>query len=164
LAVPEGWEDHRTVLREDDAELYAKVADELVRFASAVVGPGGAEDVVATAVLACFATPSWASISNRRAYLYRAVLNEALKVRHATARRLTAASRAAVVEDELDAAVGVDVIRALCRLSVRQRAVLYLTYWEDLTPSETARRLGLSLRTVERDLASGRRQLRRLLS
>jgi DNA-directed RNA polymerase specialized sigma24 family protein len=60
-----------------DAETYRKYADELVRFASGLVGPSGAEDVVATAVLRAVSGTQWSRVDNQRAYMYRAVLNEA---------------------------------------------------------------------------------------
>lgn len=152
------------VVGEDDAELYRKYGDELVRFASALVGPTGAEDVVATAVLACFSTSRWPTVTNRRAYLYRAVLNQALKSRRRAEHRLAAEMELAATRDEPDPGLGVDVIRALRQLSMRQRAVMFLTYWEELSAAEAATTLGLSLRTVERELAAGRTRLRRLLS
>ncbi len=152
------------VVTDEDPELYRKYGDELVRFASAVVGPGGAEDVVATAVLRCFATPGWPSVGNRRAYLYRAVLNQAVKMRNATEWRLDLAAADSAAACGPDAGVGVDVIRAMRRLTERQRAVLYLSYWEDLSPPDIADALRMSLRTVQRELTAGRTRLRRLLS
>ncbi len=71
-----------------DAEVYRKYADELIRFCAALVGPSGAEDLLATAVVKALAAPRWAEVENKRAYLYRVVLNEASRVRRDTARRL----------------------------------------------------------------------------
>ena len=56
-----------------------------------------------------------------------------------------------------------EVLAAVAGLSVRQRAVVFLTYWEDLRPAETARRLGLGESTVHRYLARAEAKLRRLL-
>ena len=58
-----------------DAETYEKYAEELTRFATLLVGPDGAADAVASAVAAALGTPGWNSVENRRAYLYRAVVN-----------------------------------------------------------------------------------------
>src|SRR5215213_3062323 len=63
--------------READGDVYARHASELVRFATVLAGPSGADDLVASAVLKAFTNPGWADVQNRRAYLYRAVLNEA---------------------------------------------------------------------------------------
>ena len=57
----------------------------------------------------------------------------------------------------------VDVLDALRRLSVRQRAVIYLTYWLGMRADEVARTLDVSLRTVERELTSARGRLEVLL-
>jgi RNA polymerase sigma factor (sigma-70 family) len=53
---------------------------------------------------------------------------------------------------------------ALRSLTVRQRAVIYLTYWDDLAPADIATTLDTSLRTVERDLNSARTRLEETLS
>ena len=57
-----------------------------------------------------------------------------------------------------------DVLAALKRLSVRQRAVIHLTYWADLTPQQVADTIGTSLRTVERELTNARTRLETMLS
>jgi hypothetical protein len=59
------------------AEHYEKYRDELIRFASALVGPSGAEDVMTNAVVRAFSSRHWATVNERRAYLYQAVVNEA---------------------------------------------------------------------------------------
>jgi DNA-directed RNA polymerase specialized sigma24 family protein len=61
----------------DDAELYQRVSPELIRFATALVGRGDAPDVLSGAVVKALGTPGWPAVANRRAYLYRAVFNEA---------------------------------------------------------------------------------------
>ena len=59
----------------DDVETYRRHAGELIRYATALVGPDEAADVVTDAVLAAFRSPRWRDVANRRAYLYRAVLS-----------------------------------------------------------------------------------------
>jgi DNA-directed RNA polymerase specialized sigma24 family protein len=71
-----------------DAEAYEKYSDELMRFATMLVGPSNAEDVVADAVLRVFASLSWETVANRRAYLYRALIAEASSAGRSTRRRL----------------------------------------------------------------------------
>jgi hypothetical protein len=63
---------------EHDAEFLEKHADELTRFATAVVGPTDAPDVVSGAFLHCVVSRRWPTVSDRRAYLYRAVLSTGL--------------------------------------------------------------------------------------
>ncbi|HEV3401155.1 MAG TPA: hypothetical protein VG078_04990 [Acidimicrobiales bacterium] len=64
-------------MRDSDAETYEKHAEELVRFATLLVGPGGADDLVSGAVLRAFSSPAWPSVTEPRAYLYRTLVNEA---------------------------------------------------------------------------------------
>jgi RNA polymerase sigma-70 factor (ECF subfamily) len=59
--------------------------------------------------------------------------------------------------------VDVDVLAAVNKLSVQQRASVVLTYWEDLTPAQIASRLGISEGSVKRHLARARARLRELL-
>ena len=64
-----------------DAEVYRKYADELIRFGAALVGPSGAEDLLAGSVLRAIASPRWPEVENKRAYLYRVLFNEAGRAR-----------------------------------------------------------------------------------
>ena len=143
----------------DDAEVYRKYADELMRFAAALVGPSGAEDLLSTAFLKALRAPSWHMADNKRAYLFRVVFNEGSKVRRDTRRRLERELRVAPRESEDHLDGDCDVVAALLRLSVRQRAVVFLTYWADLPTAEIAALLSSSVRTVERELSAGKQRL-----
>lgn len=147
-----------------DAEIYRKYSDDLVRFASGLVGPSGAEDVVANAVLRAISSAQWKAVDNQRAYLYRSVLNEARSQHRSTQRRLAREITAQQRHDTNDQPVDLDVLVAMRKISERQRAVIHLSYWEDLTTSDIASLLGLSVRTIERELTLARRRLEALLS
>jgi RNA polymerase sigma factor (sigma-70 family) len=54
-------------------------------------------------------------------------------------------------------------VDAVVRLSPQQRACVYLTYWEDLTPPMIAERLGIGEGTVKQYLARARAKLREVL-
>jgi RNA polymerase sigma-70 factor (ECF subfamily) len=146
----------------DWEEAYVKYADDLVRFAATLVGSDDAEDLVATTFLNVLRSDS-TNVTQRRAYLYRSVVNTAQK-HHRTERRrerreaLTAVS-GAHEGDETEPGVH----RALLGLSRQQRAVVHLTYWEDLAPSAVGERLGVSEGTVRKQLARARRALRESL-
>lgn len=146
------------------AEVYEKHADELVRFATGLVGPSDSRDVVSTAVVSAMWSPRWEDVVNERAYLYRAVLNEARRLRRSTMRRKAVELRAAGGEqiNEMPE-VRPEVVEAVGRLSVPQRAVVFLAYWEDMRPAEIARFLELSDGTVHRHLARAETRLRRIL-
>jgi DNA-directed RNA polymerase specialized sigma24 family protein len=60
-----------------DEAVYERLAPELIRFATGLVGRDDAPDVMATAFVKAMSSPSWHAVRERRAYLYRAVLNEA---------------------------------------------------------------------------------------
>lgn len=146
-----------------DAELYEKYSGELVKFATGLVGPDDAADVVAETFVKVLTSRSWPDVDEQRAYLYRAVLNEVRMRYRSTMRRRAREMRAAVSEASFDPEVRPEVLEAMSVLSTRQRAVVVLTYWEDLTPGEVARRLGVSEGTVRRHLARGRSKLREVL-
>ncbi len=42
-----------------DAEVYGKYAEELIRFATVLVGPDAAADVVSASVITAFGAPAW---------------------------------------------------------------------------------------------------------
>ena len=102
-------------------------------------------------------------MQNRRAYLYRAVLNQARSVHRSTQRRL--AREAATASDHRyePTAVRAEVLAAMRRLTVRQRAVVFLTYWVDLQPEAIADQLQITSRTVQRDLRTAHGRLEVLL-
>lgn len=154
-----------TVAEESDEELYVRLAPELIRFATSLVGPSDAEDLLATAVTKAISSSRWSRVENRRAYLYRMLVNEAHKSRRTASRRQRRELRV-VDRDVIETERGLDpdVLRSLKRLSVRQRAVVYLTYWADLAPHQVADILDTSLRTVERELTNARTRLEQLLS
>jgi len=145
--------------READADVYARHAPELVRFATVLAGPSGADDLVASAVLKAFTNPGWSGVQNQRAYLYRSVLNEARQEGRSNVRRLRREQLAAPREASDTASVRPEVLAAMRRLDQRQRAIVFFTYWQDRTPVEIADDLGVNVRTVQRELAAARQQL-----
>lgn len=151
------------MMTDDDAALFDKLSDELIRYASMLVGPSGAHDVLVNAALRAFASPAWPTIENRRAYLYRAILHEASNQRRAAQRRMIREQRAAEPEAWEPSRLAPEMTAALLRLTVRQRSVVFLTYWLDRHPDEIAVTLDISLRTVERELTRARHRLKVLL-
>jgi RNA polymerase sigma-70 factor (ECF subfamily) len=146
-----------------DEGVYREHAQALVRYATVLVGPDDAPDVVVEAVLAAFGSPSWSLIEQRRAYLYRAVYTRAQSWRRSDGRRRQREQLAAgPMVTTLDEP-SVDAHRALAQLSAQQRAVVYLTYWEDCTPIQIATLLEVREGTVRKQLARAREHLRRIL-
>lgn len=150
-------------LVDDDVAVYRRHADALIRYATALVGPDDAPDVVVDAVLGAFRSPAWRTVVNPRAYLYRSVLNRAMQQRRSDERRQRREHLVALEGVAAPAEPAVDAHRALAQLSPQQRAVVYLTYWDDLTPAQVAEALGVGEGTVRKQLARAREHLRRIL-
>ena len=145
------------------AEIYTKYASELVRFATSLVGPTDASDVVSEAVVKSMWSTTWPSVVNPRAYLYQAVLNESRMHHRGTMRRRANETRATSMEIVTLSVVGVDVWEAMGSLTIPQRACVFLRYWEGMTTVEIAEELAMSTRSVRRQLARSRTSLGRIL-
>jgi RNA polymerase sigma factor (sigma-70 family) len=148
----------------DDAAVYALHARRLVALATALAGPSAAEDVVSAAVARVLGSPAWSSVSDRGAYLTRAVVNEVRSNHRSSMRREARERGTAAPRDVADHEDPVpEIMSALAGLPVRQRAVVFLTYWADLAPAGVAVELGISEGSVRQHLARARRTLRRTL-
>ena len=147
------------------AQAYAGHAVELTRFATGLVGPSDAADVVSDALARLMASPVWAEARNHRAVLYRAVLWEARMHHRSRGRRLAREHRAAGRAEEAYemADISPEVAATVAALSPQQRAVIFLTYWEDLDVRAVAELLDVSEGTVRRQLARARKRLREVL-
>ena len=144
-------------------DLWRVHADELLRFATVLAGPHDAYDIVADAMLGAGAAATAPTVTNRRAYLFRAVANRAYdehRSRKRRWRRDLAAVGPASVEQPDDHS---EVREAVAHLTVEQRAVVYLAYWEDLPERAIADLLDLSPGTVHRTLQRARDSLRKAL-
>jgi RNA polymerase sigma-70 factor (ECF subfamily) len=148
-----------------DAEVYAACASQLVRFATGLVGPSDAPDVVSEAVVQVMNAEVWVDAENKRALLFRSVLLQAKTWRRAEGRRLRRQAHAFTPEAMPPTDVDHDDVHsALSALSHQQRAVVFLTYWHDLDPAGVAALLGVSEGSVRKQLARARAQLRKVLT
>lgn len=150
----------------DNETAYRRYSHELTRYATGLVGPFDAPDVVSDACLKAFESRAWPEVLDRRAYLYRTVLTVAKDHHRRTVARRVREMKAAGREELPDHAgsVDIEVLEAVGRLSVQQRSAVFLTYWEDLTPQAVAERMGVSAGTVKRHLARARKRLGEFLS
>jgi RNA polymerase sigma factor (sigma-70 family) len=148
---------------ETDEKIYRSYAAALVRYANSLVGPSDAADVVSSAVLKAFTSKVWPTVTNHRAYLYKAVLNEARSQYRANMRRRAREIRVADNEAVADPEVRPEVTSALNRLSPMQRAAAYLFYMEDMDEASVANTLGVSSGSVRRHLGRAREKLRQVL-
>ena len=147
-------------------DAYREWADDLVRYATVLVGPSDAADLVADAFASVLARghDSWVVVLEPRRYLFRSVLNVARMRERGRRRR----ERREVPQwhPPVDGGLLYDpsIQRAVGALSVQQRAAIYLAYWEDLRPADVAAILHISEGAVRRQLARARSSLREVLS
>ncbi len=145
------------------AEVYRAYASELTRFATALVGPSDAPDVVADAVVSVLRSGRLAEADNARALLYRVVLAKARSTQRSGFRRRTRERRVAQRLVEFQPEIRPEVLDAVVRLSPQQRACVFLRYWEDLSVTQVAERLGIGEGTVKRYLARAKSRLKEVL-
>lgn len=92
--------------------------------------------------------------------MYRAVLARARTMQRSAFRRRRREQRFAENIVTADPEVMPEVARAVARLSPQQRACVFLTYWEDMTPLQIGEYLSVAEGTVKHHLARARRHLR----
>ena len=158
--------------RAEFEQFVAGSTDSLLRAAYLIVGDlAESEDLVQE----CFVTvgkrwPRVRSMDHPRAYARRVLLNLALDGSTRRARRRLELERSATIDESCDerssgelTAVDTrsELVAALATLPPRQRAVLVLRYFEDLSESETAAALQCSVGTVK---STASRALARLQS
>lgn len=154
----------RSELSQQWIATYEVEASALIRFATMLVGPSAAEDVVSEAMIRVFdrSLPAEAM----RAYLYRTVANTGKNHLRSLGRRSRRELRTARAEATTDAdpLVSPEIAAAMASLSPQQRAVIFLTYWSDLTVGDVADHLDVSPGTVKRQLARARAKLGKALA
>ncbi|MFE5913086.1 RNA polymerase sigma factor [Streptomyces wedmorensis] len=167
-ALPAVHEDERPPTL---TELYRARRVDMVRLALFLVDDlHTAEDVVQDAFASVCRTygTSLAGLKDPGAYLHTAVVNAARSVlrRRRTARAYTPPHQGVgppVDEALLLAEEHRHVLDALARLTHRQREVLVLRYWSELTEAQIAQTLGLSRGTVKSTASRALDALERLL-
>ncbi|WP_432588236.1 sigma-70 family RNA polymerase sigma factor [Streptomyces sp. HD1123-B1] len=152
-------------------DLYRARRLDMVRLAVSLVDDRHtAEDVVQDAFAAVCRRHGARldSLQDAHAYLHTAVINAARSVlrRRRTARAYTPphhAQGAPVDERMLLAEEHGEVLDALARLTERQREVLVLRYWSELTEAQIAEALGVSRGTVKSTASRALDTLEKLL-
>lgn len=148
--------------RADDA--WRTFGPPALRFATVLVGPDDAHDIASSAFLRVTRTTRWVDLDKPQSYLFRSVVREAQNHRRQRRRRWRRDLAAVPANESHDDHADVDVIAALSRLSLSQRSVVFLVYWQDMTEAAAAETLGVSASTVHRTLIRARLQLRKALS
>jgi len=132
-----------------------------MRYATALVGPDAAEDVVSTVVTRVLARPGGlGGLREPKQYLMRSILNEVRTRHRERVRRSVVHADVAVATTLQSDGYVVDVIEAL---PAQQRAAAFLVFYEEYSSSEAARLMGCRPATVRRYLHLARRKLREAL-
>lgn len=145
----------------NDAEVYAEVRADLMRYATALVGVADAADLVSSVVTRVLERRGGlAALDDPKPYLMKAVLNEARMSHRSKSRRKQAVAvlGGGHVEPEYD-----EVLDLVMDLPARQRAAVFLAYYEQYTPTEIAGLMGCRPGTIRRYLHLARRKLREVL-
>ena len=147
---------------DSDAKAYQELRFELTRFATALVGPSEAEDVVADVVARVLERPGgFSGLRDPRPYLVRAIVNEA---RSRFRRRKRIDDRPVRLEEDSPQADYRDqLVEIVSQLPPRQRAATFLVYWEGHTSVSAAELMGCRPATVRRYLHLAHRKLREMI-
>lgn len=130
--------DHTKIeVRQIHEDLYTRYGDDMMRFATGLVGPSDA-------MLRFWRSRALLDAENPRALLYRGVLAAARSWQRAMFRRTGREQRTAERLVIHDPDIRPDGVDAVLRLSPRQRACVFLAYWEDLPVDQIAGLPGFS--------------------
>ena len=152
---------------EDDYTAYVAASwPRLFRTAHALTGdPHEAEDLLQTALVKAYG--SWARVSraaNRDAYVRRMLVNQLISWRRRPLHRSETTTAdvpdAGTAGPELGITESGAMWQALATLPPRQRAVVVLRYYEDLSETEIAAVLGIAPGTVKSQCSGALRTLR----
>ena len=140
-----------------DESIYNKHSDDLIRFAAAVVGADHAEDVLSTVMVKVLRRGGLVRLDEPRPYLFKAVLNEARSLM----RKLDPLPL--LSEPQHQDSHEVEVLDVVMQLPARQRAAVFLVYWEGESIADAAALMGTAPGTVKRYLHLARRRLKGVL-
>jgi RNA polymerase sigma-70 factor, ECF subfamily len=152
-------------------KLYREQARAILAYAlRRVENPEDASDVVAETFLVAWRRLDEVPIGRReRLWLYAVARRVTANVRRAEGRRTRLAERLSETlptELAIDPGLGgkaIEVLRAMAGLGDEERELLLLVTWDELSPSEAAKVLGLSPLAARSRLHRARRRLRVLL-
>ena len=157
---PSGCLERGLVVTTTDSQIYDSVKGDLIRYATALVGPSFAADLVSTVVLRVLSKQSLSDLREPRPYLFRSVLNEARSVGRHSNREVSMSIHEAVYDSPN---LHPEILEAVGQLPVRQRAATYLVYWSGHSIAEAADLMGVGNGTVKRYLSLARASLREVL-
>jgi RNA polymerase sigma factor (sigma-70 family) len=154
------------------AELYDRYAPVIHQYATRRLGPHSADDIVAETFLAAFRRRHRYDLSYRDAlpWLYGIAANQIGKHRRSEVRMLRALARTGAdpaadgYSDRVDSMVSASAVHrrlaaALAELPARDREVLLMVAWADLTYQQIAAALAIPVGTVRSRLHRARHRV-----
>lgn len=147
----------------DFEEFVAARSAALLRTAYLLTGNRqDAEDLVQVALLK--AVPKWTRVREHEPYVRRILLHESVsRWRRRRWRETSTESLPELAAAGQDVDARLALRQALAHLAPRQRAVIVLRYFDDLTESQTADLLGISVGTVKSQAHDALVRLRTLM-
>jgi len=154
---------------EEFAEFVSAALPRLLRFGLVLTGnPATAEDLVQTALARSWRAWRLHSIEDPQAFVRKVMVNSYASWYRLMATREALAASAAQTTVIADEATRVDdrdaVWRALLTLPPKQRTVIVLRYYEELSESEIAAVMGTTTGTVKSQAARALRRLARVMT
>ena len=141
-----------------DEAIYRRHKHDLIRYATVLVGPSDAEDVLSTVIARVYRSRRTLSdLAEPRPYLMKAVFHESLD------RKKRKQSLPLVDQAISPVNSRPEVLDAVMELPIQQRAAVYLTYWVGMTSDEAAGFMGCQASTVRRYLHLARKKLEAVL-
>ncbi len=143
-----------------DEAIYRRHKHDLIRYATVLVGPSDAEDVLSTVIARVYRSRRTLNdLAEPRPYLMKAVFHESLDRKKKRQKR-----DLPLVDQAIEPVKSrPEVLEAVMELPVQQRAAVYLTYWVGMTSDEAARCMGCGASTVRRYLHLARKKLEAVL-
>ena len=139
-----------------DEGIYRQHKYDLIRYATILVGPSDAEDVLSTVIARVYRSGRTLSdLDAPRPYLMKAVLHESLD------RKKKKQSQELLLVDQAIEPVKSrpEVLDAVAALPLRQRAAIFLSYWVGMNSTEAAELMGCRPATVRRYVHVAKKKL-----
>lgn len=149
---------------ETEEAAYRACGPDLMRFACVLVGFSDAEDLVSTTLSSLLQSDRWRTSDDMRTYAMGALARQASMHHRSFGRRRLRETRSASAVSVGEPTLSDPAIwNAVKALPLRQRAVIFLAYWEDQSVAAIASTLGISSGSVKRHLSRARHSLRQAL-
>ncbi len=143
-----------------DEAIYRQHKYDLIRYATVLVGPSDAEDVLSTVIARVYRSRRTLSdLDSPRPYLMKAVFHESLD------RKKKPQKRDLPLMDQAIEPVKSrpEVLEAVAALPIRQRAAIFLSYWMGMNSDEAAELMGCRPATVRRYVHIAKKKLEAVL-